>query len=95
MMRVPLLLFYDVGRDWKSSKRDGSKGDAQKEREMNGQNGKGENHYLTLAIPIGAGLGVALGLVLMNVVDHPGFFAVGIAIGLSLGTAIGLALDSR
>lgn len=62
---------------------------------MNGQKDKNDYHFLSIAIPLGAGIGVALGLVLMNILDHPGFFAVGIAIGLSLGTSIGLALDRR
>jgi hypothetical protein len=62
---------------------------------MNGQNNHRPQKYLSIAIPIGAGAGVALGLVLMNVLDHPGFFAVGIAIGLSISTAIGVALDER
>lgn len=60
---------------------------------MNGRNDS--NYYLTRAIPVGAGFGVALGLVLSTVTDHPGFFAVGIAIGLSIATAIGVALDER
>jgi hypothetical protein len=38
---------------------------------------------------------VALGVVLMTILDHPGFYAVGIAIGLSIGIAIGVALDER
>lgn len=62
---------------------------------MNGQKDRNEGHFLSIAIPLGAGAGVALGLVLMNILDHPGFFAVGIAVGLSLGTAIGLVLDRR
>jgi hypothetical protein len=44
---------------------------------------------------MGAGFGVALGLVLSSILDHPGFFAVGIGIGLCLGVTIGLALDER
>ncbi len=52
-------------------------------------------HHTGSGIAIGAGFGVALGLVLMNVLDHPGFFAVGIGIGITLGVTIGLALDQE
>ena len=62
---------------------------------MNEQRNKQSQRYLSAGIPLGAGFGVALGLVLMNIFDNPGFFAVGIGIGLSLGTTIGLALDER
>lgn len=62
---------------------------------MNGSNDEGNSQFLGTTIAIGAGFGVALGLVLMNVADHPGFFAVGISMGLIFGTAIGLALDQR
>lgn len=48
-----------------------------------------------ISIPIGTGFGVALGLVMMHILDHPGFFAVGIGLGLSIGTTVGLALDRR
>ena len=46
------------------------------------------------AIAIGAGGGVALGLVMMQIFDHNGFFALGIAIGMTLGIMIG-ALVAR
>jgi len=62
---------------------------------MNEQRNKQSQRYLSAGIPLGAGFGVALGLVLMNIFDNPGFFAVGIGIGLCLGTTIGLALDQR
>lgn len=61
---------------------------------MNGRDDR-DGYYTARAIPIGAGAGVALGLVLSTVADHPGFFALGIAMGLMFGVAIGLALDSR
>jgi hypothetical protein len=54
-----------------------------------------DKEQIWASIPIGAGFGVALGLVLMDIFDNPGFFAVGIGIGLCLGTTIGLALDQR
>ncbi len=60
---------------------------------MNGSDGKGR--ALWYGIPLGAGFGVALGLVLMSVTNHPGFFAVGIGSGLCFGLSIGLALDMR
>lgn len=62
---------------------------------MNGQTEKPDREAVWSAIPIGAGAGVALGLVLMNVLNHNGFFAVGIGIGLALGVAVGLVLDRR
>lgn len=48
-----------------------------------------------MGIAIGAGAGVALGVLLMNVANQPAFFAIGIAIGLLFGTAVGIALDQR
>ena len=54
-----------------------------------------DHHYLSLGIVIGAGGGVALGLVMMTIFDNPGFFALGIAIGVSIGTAVGAALDQQ
>jgi hypothetical protein len=60
---------------------------------MNDSNDEQKTHYLTIGIPVGAGFGVALGLILMTVLDHNGMFALGIAIGLTLGTTIGMALD--
>ena len=62
---------------------------------MNSQRPERGSELLGGGIAIGAGAGVALGLVLMTVMDHPGFFAVGIAIGVSMGTAIGVALQER
>lgn len=44
-------------------------------------------------VAVAAGFGVALGLVLMNIFDNPGFFALGIAIGVSIGITVGAALD--
>lgn len=41
---------------------------------------------------VGAGGGVALGLVMMQVLDKPGFFALGIAIGVTIGTVIAIAV---
>jgi len=61
---------------------------------MNGHNSK-RDEYVATGIAIGAGGGVALGLVLMNILNHPGFFAVGIAIGVTVGVTIGLALGNR
>lgn len=54
-----------------------------------------EQRHLSAGIPLGAGFGVALGLVLMDIFDNPGFFAVGIALGLCLGMIIGLIMDRR
>lgn len=62
---------------------------------MNGSPDKRDGYYTSFGIPIGSGFGVALGLVLANVLDHPGMFALGIALGLILGTTIGLVLDRR
>ncbi len=62
---------------------------------MKKPNHEEERQYLAVCIPIGAGAGVALGVVLMNILDHPGFMAVGIAVGLCLGVVIGLVLDLR
>jgi hypothetical protein len=62
---------------------------------MNQKRNEQKQRYLSGGIPLGAGFGVALGLVLMDIFDNPGFFAVGIGIGLCLGTTIGLALDRR
>lgn len=62
---------------------------------MNEPNGEKKQSNVAFGIVIGAGFGVALGVVMMNILDHPGFFAVGIAIGVSLGTTIGLTLDQR
>lgn len=54
-----------------------------------------ERQYLAVCIPIGTGAGVALGVVLMNILERPGFLAVGIAVGMCLGVTIGLVLDLR
>ena len=51
-----------------------------------------KNQIIGTGIAVGCGFGVALGLVLMTILDHPGFFALGIAVGVSLGTTISLAL---
>lgn len=60
---------------------------------MNGPNNEPNPRYLWFGIPIGTGFGVALGIVMATILDHPGFFALGIAIGTTLGITIGLALD--
>ena len=60
---------------------------------MNEQNEQRQINYV--GIPIGTGFGVALGLVLANILDHPGLFALGIAIGLTIGTAVTVFLDRR
>lgn len=62
---------------------------------MNSNQSDRQSRFPAAAIPIGAGGGVALGVVLMNVMNHPGFFAVGLAIGLSLSIAIGLAVGKQ
>lgn len=62
---------------------------------MNGSHDEQKTQYLAIGIPLGAGFGVALGLILMNVLDHNGMFALGIAIGMTLGTTIGMVLDMR
>jgi len=54
-----------------------------------------DHYHLSAGIAIGAGAGVALGLVMMTIFDNPGFFALGIAIGVSIGTAVGAALDQQ
>ena len=51
--------------------------------------------HVMYTIPIGAGLGVALGLLLMTALDHNGLFALGNAIGLTVGVTVGLVLDSK
>jgi ElaB/YqjD/DUF883 family membrane-anchored ribosome-binding protein len=63
------------------------------EKNMNGQNEDREQKYVGLAV--GAGFGVVLGLVFVRVLNHPGFFALGIGIGISIGFTIGVALDER
>jgi hypothetical protein len=62
-----------------------------KEVAMNGHNSKREE-YVGTGLAIGAGGGVALGVVMMTIFDNPGFLAVGSAIGVAIGIAIGLAL---
>lgn len=62
---------------------------------MNGPEEDRKSQVVAVAIPIGAGAGVALGVVLMKVADNPGFLALGIAIGVTFGVAIGLALSAR
>ena len=57
--------------------------------ESNGQDQDRETRSVVgVAIPIGAGGGVALGLVLDNL-------ALGIAIGIAIGVAIGAGIDQR
>jgi hypothetical protein len=60
---------------------------------MNEEHNEQQQQTVGSSLPIGAGAGVALGLVLMDILDHPGFFPVGITIGLCLGLVIGLAMD--
>ena len=62
---------------------------------MNGRDNEQNHRFLTLGIAIGAGFGVALGLILSTVFDNPGFFAIGISCGLGTGLSIGVALDER
>ncbi len=62
---------------------------------MKQPNEANEHTHLSSGIAIGAGAGVALGLVMMTIFDNPGFFALGIAIGVSIGTAVGAALDQE
>lgn len=62
---------------------------------MNHSNKEQPNQSIGLGIAIGAGGGVALGLVMMQIFNNPGFFALGIAIGASIGTAIGAALGRQ
>ena len=62
---------------------------------MNEPQDKQKTKLLSYTIPIGAGLGVALGLLLMTILDHKGLFGLGIAIGLTLGVTVGLVLDSQ
>jgi len=62
---------------------------------MKRPNETNDHYYLSIGISIGAGAGVALGLVMMTIFDNPGFFALGIAIGVSIGTAVGAALDEQ
>jgi len=62
---------------------------------MKRPNEANDHYYLSIGISIGTGAGVALGLVMMNIFDNPGFFALGIAIGVSIGTAVGVALDQE
>lgn len=62
---------------------------------MNRQNDERRNQIVGTGIAVGAGSGVALGLVLMNVLNHPGLYALGIAIGVSLGVAISLIIAGR
>jgi ElaB/YqjD/DUF883 family membrane-anchored ribosome-binding protein len=60
---------------------------------VNEQDESRELKYVSIAV--GAGFGLVLGLVFVRVLNHPGFFALGIGIGLSIGTTIGVALDER
>lgn len=56
---------------------------------------KKREEMIAYGIPIGAGAGVALGLILQAVFDNPGFFGLGIAIGVSLGITISISLAER
>ncbi|MCA9984786.1 MAG: hypothetical protein KDE59_10850 [Anaerolineales bacterium] len=62
---------------------------------MNGNDKARRNEIIGSAIAIGAGGGVALGLVLAQILGHVGFMSVGIAIGLCLGLVIGLFIANR
>jgi hypothetical protein len=66
-----------------------------KENDMNRQDDERREQIVGTGIAVGAGFGVALGLVLMNVFNHPGLFALGIAIGTTLGITISLAIAGR
>ena len=62
---------------------------------MNGNDKARRNEIIGSAIAIGAGAGVALGLVLAQIMDHVGFMSVGIAIGLCLGLVIGIFIANH
>ena len=62
---------------------------------MNEPQDKRRTELLSYTIPIGAGLGVALGLLLMTILDHKGLFGLGIAIGLAIGVTVGLVQELR
>ena len=54
-----------------------------------------ETNYMGAGIAIGAGLGVAYGVVLTIVADSPAFLGVGISLGVGTGVSIGAALNAR
>lgn len=62
---------------------------------MNGNDKARRNEIISSAIAIGAGGGVALGLVLAQLLDHVGFMSVGIAFGVCLGLVIGIAIANH
>jgi MFS family permease len=59
------------------------------------QQAPAETNYLGVGIAIGAGLGVAYGVVLTAATDNPAFLGVGIAVGTGTGISIGVALNER
>lgn len=62
---------------------------------MNGNDKARWNEIVGSAIAIGAGGGVALGLVMAQILGHVGFMAVGIAIGFCLGLVIGIFIANQ
>jgi hypothetical protein len=54
-----------------------------------------ETNYIGVGVAIGAGLGVAYGLVLSTTLDNPAFLGAGIPLGVGPGIAIGAALNAR